>query len=97
MEDFSGHFLTQNEEKKVREKIHKKKNGGSKIYRHIRNYYLYNSKTFQDGNGNGNFEEIKSHDFLDGNWESMENQGATVGAKTVTVMVIRPNFKTVTV
>ena len=24
-------------------------------YRHIRNYYLSNSKTFQDGNGNGNF------------------------------------------
>ena len=42
-------------------------------YRHIRNYYLSNSKTFQDGNGNGNFEEIKSNDFLDGNWDSMEN------------------------
>ena len=25
------------------------------IYRHIRNYYLSNSKTFEDGNGNGNF------------------------------------------
>ena len=38
-------------------------------YRHIRNYYLSNSKTFQDGNGNGNFEEINSNDFLDSNWE----------------------------
>ena len=44
-------------------------------YRHIRNYYLSNSKTFQDGNGNGNFEEIDSNDFLDGNWESMEMKG----------------------
>ena len=25
-----------------------------KVYRHIRNYYLSNSETFQDGNGNGN-------------------------------------------
>ena len=33
------------------------------------------SKIFQDGNGNGNFEEIKSNDFLDGNWESMEMKG----------------------
>ena len=57
-------------------------------YRHIRNYYLSNSKTFQDGNGNGNFEEINSNDFLDGNWEPMEMKGATAGAKTVTVMVI---------
>ena len=62
-------------------------------YRHIRNYYLSSSKTFQDGNGNGNFEEINSNDFLDGNWESMETEGATAGAKTVTVMVIYPNFK----
>ena len=67
------------------------------MYRHIRNYYLSNSKTFQDGNGNGNFEEINSNDFLDGNGESMENEGATAGAKTVTVMVIHPNFKTGTV
>ena len=65
-------------------------------YRHIQNYCLSNSKTFQDGNGNGNFEEINSNDFLDGNWESMEIKG-TAGAKTVTVMVIHPNFKTVTV
>ena len=57
-----------------------------------------NLKTFQDGNGNVNFEEINSNDFLDGNWESkMENEGATAGAKTVTAMVIHPNFKTVTV
>ena len=67
------------------------------IYRHIRKYYLSNSKTFQDGNGNGDFEEINSNDFLDGNWESMANEGATAGAKTVTVMVIHLNFKTVTV
>ena len=67
-----------------------------KVYRHIRNYYLSNSKTFQDGNGNGNFEEINSNDFLDGNWESMEMKGVTAGAKTVMVMVIHPNFKTVT-
>ena len=66
-------------------------------YRHIRNYYLSNSRTFQDGNGNGNFEEVNSNDFLDGNWESIENEGVTAGAKTVTVMVIHPNFKTVTV
>ena len=32
-------------------------------------------KTFQDGNGNGNFEEINSRDFLDGDWESMEMKG----------------------
>ena len=44
-------------------------------FRHIRNYYLSNSKTFQDGNGNGNFEEIHSNDLLDGNWESMEMKG----------------------
>ena len=43
--------------------------------RHIRNYYLSNSKTFQDGNGNGNFEEINSNDFLNVNWESMEMKG----------------------
>ena len=50
-------------------------NAGLGAYRHIRNYYLSNSKTFQDGNGNGNFEEINSNDFLDGNWESMEMKG----------------------
>ena len=44
-------------------------------YRHIRNYYLSNSKTFQDGNGNGNFGKINSNDFQDGNWESMEMKG----------------------
>ena len=44
-------------------------------YRHIRNYYLFNSKTFQDGNGKGNFRKINSNDFQDGNWESMEMKG----------------------
>ena len=44
-------------------------------YRHIRNYYLSNSKTFQDGNGNGNLGKINSNDFQDGNWESMEMKG----------------------
>ena len=73
---------------------------GFATYRHIRNYYLSNSKTFQDGNGNGNFEKINSNDFQDGNWESMEMKGRLRGPKTVTVMVIKlihPNFKTVTV
>ena len=28
--------------------------------------------SFQDGNGNGNFGEINSNNFEDGNWESME-------------------------
>ena len=42
------------------------------VYRHIRNYYLSNSKAFQDGNGNGIFGEINSNDFQDGNWEPME-------------------------
>ena len=42
---------------------------------HVRNDYLSNSKTFQDGNGNGNFGEINSNDFQDGNWESMEMKG----------------------
>ena len=68
-------------------------------YCHIRNYYLSNSKTFQDGNGNGNLGKIDSNYFQDGNWESMEMK-VTADAKTVTVMVlklIRPNFKTVTV
>ena len=41
----------------------------------IQNYYLSNSKTFQDGNGNGNFGEINSNNFQDGNWESMELKG----------------------
>ena len=45
------------------------------IQNHIRNYYLSNSKTFQDGTGNGNFGEINANDFLDGNWESMEMKG----------------------
>ena len=43
--------------------------------RHIRNHYLSSSKTFQDGNGNGNLWEINSNDFLDGNWEPMEMKG----------------------
>ena len=50
-------------------------------YRHIRDYYLSNSKTFQDGNGNGNFDEINSNDFLDGNWESMEIKGRLRGPR----------------
>ena len=37
-------------------------------------FYLSNSKTFQDGNGNGNLGETNSNDFQDGNWESMEIQ-----------------------
>ena len=45
---------------------------GSWIFRHIRNYCLSNSKTFQDGNGNGDLEEINSNEFQDGNWESTE-------------------------
>ena len=53
----------------------------TKAYRHIRYYYLSNSKTFQDGNGNGNFEEINSNDFLDGNWESMEMKGRLRGPR----------------
>ena len=44
-------------------------------YRHIRNYYLSNSKTFQDGNGSGNFRKIDSNDFQDGNGQSMEMKG----------------------
>ena len=44
-------------------------------YRHIRNYYLSNSKTLQDGNGNGNFRKFNSNGFQDGNWESMEMKG----------------------
>ena len=48
----------------------------SKHYRHIRNYYRSKSKTFQDGNGNGNFGEINSNDFQDGNWEPMEMKGS---------------------
>ena len=52
-----------------------------KYYRHIRYYYLCNSKTFQDGDGNGNFEKINSNDFLDGNWESMEMKGRLRGPR----------------
>ena len=48
---------------------------GQKGYRHIRNYYLSNSKTFQNGNGNGNLGKINSNDFQDGNLESMEMKG----------------------
>ena len=48
---------------------------GCSNYRHIRNYYLSNSKTFQDGNANGNLGKINSNDFQDGNWESIEMQG----------------------
>ena len=44
-------------------------------YSHIQNDYLSNSKTFQDGNGNGNLGKINSNDFQDGNWESMEMKG----------------------
>ena len=47
----------------------------SRPYRHIRNYCLSNSKTFQDGNGNGNFWKISSNDFQDGSRESMEMKG----------------------
>ena len=50
-------------------------------YHHIRNYYLSISKTFQDGSGNGNFEEINSNDFLEGNWESMEIKGRLRGPR----------------
>ena len=49
--------------------------------RHTRNDYLSNWKTLQDGNGNGNFEEINSYDFLDGNWESMEMKGRLQGPR----------------
>ena len=73
------------QDNREREGINRQTRGTT--YCRIRNYYLSNSKTFQDGNGNGNFEEINSNDFQDGNWE-------------VTVMVIKwvhPNFKTVTV
>ena len=54
---------------------------GKVKYRHIRNYYRSNSKIFQDGNGNGNFEEINSNDFLDGTWESMEIKGRLQGPR----------------
>ena len=67
------------------------------MYRHIRNYYLSNSKTFQDGNGNGNFGKINSNDFQDGNLGINGNEGVTADARTVTVKEIHPNFKTVTV
>ena len=39
-----------------------------------------NSKTFQDGNGNGNFEAINSNDFLGGNWP-MEIKGRLRGPR----------------
>ena len=42
------------------------------LNRHIRNYCLSNSQTFQDGHGNGNF---------DGNWESMEMKGRLRGPR----------------
>ena len=45
------------------------------LYRHIRNYYLSNSQTFQDGSGNGHFGNINLNDFQDRNWESMEMKG----------------------
>ena len=48
------------------------KNYSAQRYRHILNYYLSNSKIFQDGNSNSNFGEMNSDDFQDGNWESME-------------------------
>ena len=44
-------------------------------YLYIRKSYLSNSKTFQDGNGSGNFWKINSNDFQDGTWESMEMKG----------------------
>ena len=56
------------------------------MYRHIRNYYLSNSKTFQDGNGNGNFGKINSNDFQDGNLGINGNEGVTADTKTVTVI-----------
>ena len=51
----------------------------SVVYRHIRNYSLSNSKTFQHGNGNGSFGAISSNDFQDGNWESLENENCDCG------------------
>ena len=51
------------------------------LYPHIRNDYLSNSKTFQDGNGNGNFGELNSNDFQDGNWESRETTGRLRGPR----------------
>ena len=57
--------------------------GSQGEYRHIRNYYLSNSETFQDGNGNGNgnFGKINSNDFQDGNGESMEMKGRLRGPR----------------
>ena len=47
------------------------------VYRHIqKNVSPFNSKTFQDGIGNGNFREINSNDFQDGNWEPMDMKGS---------------------
>ena len=37
--------------------------------------FLVPQGPWEDGNGNGNFEEIDSNDFQDGNWESMEMKG----------------------
>ena len=46
------------------------------VYRHIRDYYLSNSKTLQDGNGvTVIWGKLNSNDFQDGNWESMEMKG----------------------
>ena len=48
---------------------------GHKIEEHICETMQEASKTFQDGNGNGNLGKINSNDFQDGNWESMEMKG----------------------
>ena len=42
--------------------------------RHIRNYYLSNSKRFQDGNGNGNSEEINSNDLSSSRLEPLPDR-----------------------
>ena len=43
-------------------------NPGQKVYVYaVFSSLISNSKTFQDGNGNGNFGEINSNDFQDGN------------------------------
>ena len=38
--------------------------------------FLMQRKTIQEGNGSGNFREINSNDFQDGNWEPMEMKGS---------------------
>ena len=43
-------------------------------------------ENIQNGNGNGNFGEVNSSEFQDGNWEPMEMKGSTADAKTVTEM-----------